>query len=168
MLRLILCDTNRVKQTYPEVDQMPKGFICPGFDIELMKPLAVLKYLCGVTTQWSCQGNHKKYLPRTAYILLPTEQQFPADLMAKLESSNFFIGVVDDYYEDGSLKINSKGRHSLRSTWNKNCSESELEFFNSKLLKLLNEWANQKIKEHLVYIKKDPFVKEIEQIYKAA
>lgn len=141
MLQFCLVDTNDVKQKFPELDQMPKPHIRPGFDINLMKPLAVLNYICGVDSQWSCQGNHKNGIV-TAYILLYSGEYFPLDLLVLLENNNFYIGLAKDYDED--LNETGKYRINLRSNWNDDVLTKELIKENNKLIKLLDSWADEK------------------------
>lgn len=164
MLRLCLVYYKAVKKEHPELEQMPKGSINPGYDVDLMQPLAVLKYLCGTSTQWSCQGNHKDGTA-TAYILLPTGENFPPDLMARLDKNNFYVGQVKDY--DENLCETGKFRIKLESSWDKKIKEPELRKANQKLLELLNNWAVEKIRDHLDKMK-DPYYQDVVSFYKVA
>jgi hypothetical protein len=75
MLRILCISSKKIKDKYPESDQMPKGAVCPGYDIELLPALGVLEYIHGITSQWSCQGNHKDYIT-SAYISLAPDNFF--------------------------------------------------------------------------------------------
>lgn len=156
MLRLLLVSAQRVKVKYPELEQMPRGQICPGYDINLIQSLAVLRYLCGVKTQWSCQGTHKEVIS-DLYILLAPEAEFPEDLTKQLTSAGFQINEVDDYDETG---YTGKTRWKLSSCWDRKVKDAPLKKLNHKLLGLLDNWAQAKIREHLPRMK-DPYFADV-------
>ena len=164
MLRLRIMETEKIKNHSSDIDQMPKGAICPGFDIQLMQTLAVLKYICGVETQWSCQGNHINSEPKVAYILLPAGHLFPCDLVELLDRHKLKIKLVKDY--DFELKETEKIRYIVRSTWNKNIGNEILTQENNNLLTVLNFWSESKIRDHLVHIQNDKYYDDFVRLYR--
>lgn len=150
MLYLLLADTISVMKKYPQAEEMPKGYVCTGRDIKLMPTIAVLNYLHGVKAQWSCQGNHKKFRPRPAYLLLPVGEFFPRDLSVLMESNGFFISVIDNYDEQGSLT--SGTRHNLKVDFNDSMDDETKEKLNEKYIRLINQWAIEQINQHIPLI----------------
>jgi hypothetical protein len=160
----MLVESRIVQTKYPEVEQMPNGYICPGYDLRLMQPLAVLKYLFGVKTQWSCQGTHKAYKARAAYILLAADEQFPSELVSLMDNAGVKVEIVDDV--DINLKSTGKNHLNLRSCTNpKELIEIELELLNEQFLNILNNWAKEKIKENLSKMMKDNYYKDVVSMY---
>ena len=147
MLRSMVMQAHIIKNKYSELDQMPIGAICPGYDINIMQALAVLKYIYGVNTQWSCQGNHKDDLA-TSYILLAPNNEFPQPLVTQILNNGFTISQVLDY--DENIKETGKFRFKISSCAQKNTSTSELIDLNKLFVRELNTWAEQEIKTHLI------------------
>ena len=169
MLRLMIIEAHRVRLRDPSMERMPTGAICPGYDIELMQTLAVLKYVCGIKTQWSCQGNHKQQKTTPAYILLPPGESFPEDLIQLIENAGLAHYTVPDY-DSKFGGYTGKTRFNIRSCNIPNLScikPSKLMELNEKFLSVINNWAREKIIEHLPKMS-DPYYEDIISIYKAA
>ena len=162
MLRLMLIESDRIKTRFPEIEQMPDGYICPGYDIRLMPTLAVLKYLCKVKTQWSCQGTHKGDETRKAYILLASGETFPSNLVTILTDSGFIIQTVGDCDEKGN--DNGKTRLMASSSSQKEINEAELEILNETFLNIIDNWAKSKIIEHIPQMN-DPYYADVVSMY---
>lgn len=158
MFRFMIMDYQRVLDTNPEADQMPLGFICPGYDVKLMPVLATLRYLHGVKTQWSCQGDHKTGQSR-AYILLEAKALFPKDLIKKLKEKGFVYSSVPDY--DNELNKTGLRRKKISSiSYSKKASYDELQTLNLKFLKVLNSWAMKEMKKHVKNME-DPYFNDV-------
>ena len=153
MLSLMLRDTIRVLQKHPGAEEMPDGFICPGRDVEMMPAIAALNYLCGVKTQWSCQGNHKnkKLKPNHAYLLLPEGEAFPDDLVLQMEKHGFSVFLKNNFDQENGHVI-AGTRQLLKAKFDDIMSNEAKEALNKKFLATLNGWAIQKISQHVPHI----------------
>lgn len=148
MLRLRLIDYHRVKEKYPEDDHMPIGYICPGYDIEMMEVLAVLAHIHGVKTQWSCQGNHKSGDTYRAYILIAPNNQFPKTLLSVIKKHEFCFGYVDDVDLNGqSTGLKRQVIRSFQEA-DEGCKNK-----NHLFVKVLKEWAIKEIRNNLKNMK---------------
>jgi hypothetical protein len=148
MLRLMLIASNTVKIKFPDADQIPNGYICPGYDLRLMQSLAVLRYIFGIKTQWSCQGNHNQTISR-AYILLEPENRFPEDLVERILDAGLVVQMVGDIDINGI--DTGRKRQVIRSSsiLASKIIPEHLEKMNEYLLNILEKWSMEKIKEHL-------------------
>lgn len=147
MLRLMIIESVFIQKKYPELEHMPRGAICPGYDIKLIPALAVLKYLYGVKTQWSCQGNHKDGIT-TAYILLAPDHELPESLTKALLNAKLKIYPVPDYNE----KVEPTGKTRIKIspiTKDDYPSVEDLKDLNTRFMEVLTNWASQQIKSHL-------------------
>lgn len=143
----MLLDYHKVKEKHPLEDQMPQGYICPGYDVEMMEVLAVLQYLYGIETQWSCQGNHRSGDIYKAYILIAPNNKFPKTLIDILKKNKFYVGYTDDYNDKGEKT--GLTRQVIRSTQiAKDCKKK-----NPLFVKALKKWAIKEIKNHIIPMK---------------
>ena len=164
MLRLCILEYNLIKNKYPYFDQMPKGHILSGCDVEMIEIIGVLQYLYGIKTQYSCQGNHQDYLT-LAYLLLKPNEQYPSSLLKLIEENNFHFSLSDDFNE--KMKPTGLKRQLLRSvelSKSKNMKPKEIFEANKNFVTLLKNWAVSEIKIHLPYMK-DSYFNEVKVIY---
>lgn len=153
MLRLENLEKNTVKEKYPDSDQMVKPYVFSGYDIKMIEPLSVLKYIYGIETQFSCQGNHKDYLSH-AYILLAPHNSFPQELVSRLENSGFILSIVPDVIIDNKMNFveTSDTREKLWIGKDEKITKDNLILKNDIFMKILNEWSTEEIKKHLEFM----------------
>jgi hypothetical protein len=177
MLRLMLVSTMIVQRKYPDLEQMPMGHICPGYDIRMMRPIAVLRYLLGVKTQWSCQGTHKSSPEHEgeSYILLAPEHSFPDDLIRSLRREGFGMGLVggdidENMQSTGRLraKISAEKVGRIVETIDGPIYEASGKTDNAEFLRILDEWAISHIRgclSEMNVMRKDPYYKDLVTAY---
>lgn len=106
MIYRIMNQLNKVLHKNPDSDRMPSSGVLPEYDIRLIKPITILKYVYEIKTQWSCQGNHKEEIGR-AYLMLEPNESFPNSLLQKCEASHLYLDLVDEVIFKNGLYINT-------------------------------------------------------------
>ena len=160
MLRLILVSENQAK-LFSKDGRMPIGYMWSKRDIDIIPTLAVLNYIYGEETQWSCQGNHESEICR-GYILLSPSHCFPESLMSYIKGT-FIIHEVTDDYDMKTLLKTDKNRHMLKS-----CEDIESEDLlhrNQRFTTILNQWATIEIKKHIKLMKNEYLDKSFNKLF---
>lgn len=140
----ILSELKEVRETHPEAEKMPKGYLLEGIDIQLVKPIVVLNEIFKANTQWSCQG-HLNSRWDLAYIRFKEGFEAPKALVSRLQDKGFVTGFMRPFEDKPEVEI------CIIRAFNHDevVNQKDRVFKNQEFLKELNDFADKVINKYI-------------------